>query len=74
MATVDHVNHDQKVKFKFFQKGVLFYETELGLVFEVPASETGTGSFGAEEKAIMFMKWIARQLKKNDEALKEMAG
>jgi hypothetical protein len=71
MATVDHVNNDQKVSFKFYQKGSLFYETQKGLVFEVPATETGTGQFKSEDKAIAYMKWIARQIKANEEMLKK---
>ena len=66
-----HVDGNQTVSFKHFRQGVLYYETEKGLTFEVPASETGTGTFGKVEKAIMFMKWIKRQIQKNEEALNE---
>lgn len=58
MTVKEHVENGQKVFFKFFQNGILFYETEKGLSFEVPIIETGTGRFLPEQKAIQFMKWI----------------
>jgi len=58
----DHVKDKKKVHFKSYRCGILYYETELGLEFEIPVEETGTGTFNAEEKAINFMKWIRKQI------------
>ena len=65
-----HVIDNQKVTYKFYQNGSLWYETEKGLLFEVPISETGSGIFNREEKAINMMKWINKQLDVNDFAKK----
>ncbi len=58
----DHVKDKRKVYFKSYRSGILYYETELKLEFEVPIEDTGTGTFNAEEKAINFMKWIRKQI------------
>ena len=68
---LEHVRNNQKVRFKFYRMGILYYETEKGLLFEVPVSDAGTGIFNAEDKAINYMRWIRPQLKKNAEALAE---
>jgi len=62
----DHIK-DRKIKFKFYRMGILYYETELGLVFEIPISDTGTGLFPSEDKAINYMRWIRKQIVKNKE-------
>ena len=68
---LEHVRNNQKVHFKFYRMGILYYETEKGLLFEVPISDAGTGIFNAEDKAINYMRWIRPQLRKNAEALAE---
>ena len=60
----DHVKENQKVKFKFYKMGKLFYETELGLIFEIPLTDTGNASFMNEAKALNFMRWIRPALEK----------
>jgi hypothetical protein len=70
MTITDHVRNNQKVHFKFYRLGTLYYETEQGLLFEVPISDTGNGVFNSEEKAINFMRWIRPQMEKNEKALK----
>ncbi len=67
MSLIDHIK-DRKVYLKYYREGSLYYETELGLIFEVPISDTGNGTFNAEEKAIGFVKWIREQLRINEEA------
>lgn len=71
LTLADHVRDKQKVNFKFYRQGTLYYETEKGLLFEVPIDETGNGVFNSEEHAINFMKWIRKQMAKNDKAMKE---
>ena len=58
----EHVKDNQKVRFKFYRSGILYYETEKGLIFEVPISDTGDAVFNLEDKAIIFMRWIRKQI------------
>jgi len=66
-----HVVNDQKVYFSFYREGILYYKTENGLLFEVPISDTGNGCFNAEDRAMLFIRWIRKQLKANEEGLKD---
>jgi hypothetical protein len=52
----------KKVRFRFYRDGELWYATDDGFEFPVPISDTGTGTFKAEDGAIQFMRWIRRQL------------
>lgn len=59
---------DKTVKFLFYKEGELWYTTECGFEFPVPISDTGTGMFGPEDKALLFMRWIRKQVKVIEEA------
>jgi len=61
----EHVDNKQKVFFKFYRSGILYYQTEKGLMFEVPVGDTGNAAFNAEDKAMLFMRWIRKQLEAN---------
>jgi len=54
------VQHNQKVTFRFYRDGQLWYATECGFEFPVPISDAGTATFLAEDKAILFMRYIRR--------------
>lgn len=56
------VENRQKVSFRFYRDGQLWYATECGFEFPVPISEAGTATFLAEDKAILFMRYIRRQM------------
>ena len=56
------VEKNQKVRFRFYRDGQLWYATECGFEFPVPVSETGTATFPAEDKAILFMRYIRRHI------------
>ena len=60
--------HHQKVRFCFYRDGTLWYETECGFRFPVPIAEAGTATFAAEERAILFMRYIRKQLATVEEA------
>lgn len=62
----EHVVNNQKVRFSFYRDGMLYYKTEKGLLFEVPTSDAGTACFNAEDRAILFMRWIRKQLEANE--------
>jgi hypothetical protein len=56
------VENNQKVRFRFYRDGQLWYATECGFEFPVPTSEAGTATFLAEDKAILFMRYIRKHL------------
>ena len=56
------VSNGKKVKFLRYQRQELWYVTECGFEFPVPISDTGDGAFTSEDKAILFMRWIKKQI------------
>lgn len=55
---------DTKVKFNFYRKGELWYEV-IGKNFEfpVPIEDTGDAVFKAEDKGLLFMRYIRKHIK-----------
>jgi hypothetical protein len=53
---------NKKVTFLFFQNGELWYTTECGFKFPVPITDVGTAAMNAEDKAILFMRWIRKEI------------
>lgn len=51
-----------KVYFQFYRKGELHYKTESGFNFRVPIEDCGDGVFLNEDRAIMFMRYIRKEL------------
>ena len=51
------------VEFQYFREGVLYYQTECGFLFKVPVADTGTTHFPNKDRAMLFMKWIRKDLK-----------
>lgn len=49
-----------RVKFDFYRDGNLYYKTENGVLFPVPVSDAGTATFLAEDKAILFMRYMRK--------------
>jgi hypothetical protein len=56
------VENNQKVRFRFYRNGQLWYGTECDYKFPVPISEAGTAVFLAKDKAIPLMRYIRRCL------------
>ena len=54
--------NNQKVRFSFYRDGELWYETECGFRFPIPIADAGTATFLAEDRAILFMRYIRKQL------------
>lgn len=55
----DHVKGT--VKFLYYRDGMLFYETsETRFLFPVPISDIGTATFMAEDRAMLFMRYIRK--------------
>lgn len=53
---------DKKVKFVRFQNNELWYTTECGFEFPIPPVDTNGATFVAEDKAILFMRWIKKHV------------
>jgi hypothetical protein len=54
--------NNQKVRFSFYRDGQLWYETECGFRFPVPISDAGTATFLVEDRAMLFMRYIRKQI------------
>ncbi|MFN0313530.1 MAG: hypothetical protein ACKVQA_00610 [Burkholderiales bacterium] len=62
------VSNNQVVRFVRYRDGELFYRTECGFEFPVPVSDTGGAQFLAEDKALLFMRYIRRQMQRIEDA------
>jgi hypothetical protein len=60
MSIKDHVKG--MVRFQYFRDNQLFYKTDTGLIFPVPAEDADKGTFLAEDKAMLFMRYIRKFL------------
>ena len=56
------VENNQKVRLRFYRDGQLWYGTECGFEFPVPLVEAGTATFLAEDRAILFMRYIRKHM------------
>ena len=61
-ALKDMVKGGKKVRFSFFRGRELWYETEDGFQFPVSIAEVGDAVFLAEDKALLFMRYIRKHL------------
>lgn len=57
-----HVVNNQQVHFTRFRANELWYKTEHGLEFPVPVSDVGDATFLATDKALLFMRYIRKQV------------
>ncbi len=74
MRTVkEMIVNNQKVRFSFYRDGDLWYETECGFRFPVPIEEAGTATFAGEDRAILFMRYIRKQMEHVEEARRARA-
>ncbi len=64
----DEVKDNKKVNFKFYRSQNLWYETDSGFLFPVPIEDIGEATFLAQDKAILFMRYIRKYIEecKND--------
>lgn len=54
------VGGGRKVRFRSYRENQLWYETECGFVFPVPVDDVGNAVMLAEDKAILFMRYIRK--------------
>lgn len=59
------VGQGKQVHFQFYRKGELVYKTDDGFDFVVPVDDCGDGVFLATDKAMLFMRYIRKQLEAN---------
>ena len=64
----DMVKDNKRVRFTFYRDRQLFYQTECGFEFPIPIDDIGNATFLAEDKAILFMRYIRMHLKTIEEA------
>lgn len=65
------VDTGKKVRFSWFRDGELWYRTECGFSFPVPISDIGSATLLAEDKAILFMRYIRKHMNMIDSAIAE---
>jgi hypothetical protein len=65
----DMVNNGKQVKFTHYIDQNLWYITECGFEFPVPITDTGNATFLAQDKAMMFMRYIRKQITTLTEAV-----
>ena len=58
----DMVRDSKKVTFEFYRQKELWYKTECGFEFPVPIDDAGNGVFLNEDKAMLFMRYIRKQI------------
>jgi len=58
----DMVKDKQKVTFLFYRDGQLWYAAECGFEFPVPVADAGTATFMAQDRAILFMRYIRKHI------------
>ena len=62
------VTSGKKVHFQFYRENELWYKTDSGFEFPVPTADAGTGVFLAEDKAILFMRYIRKHIEYLEQA------
>jgi hypothetical protein len=67
------VKPGRTVRFTHFKNGELWYETETGFAFPVPATDVGDATFLATDKAMLFMRWIRKHAAALDAARADQA-
>lgn len=60
MSIKEHVKG--LVRFQYYRDENLWYKTETDLLFPVPISDIGNATFLAEDKAMLFMRYIRKFL------------
>ena len=63
MLSIKEMVKDNKVvQFVHFKDGELLYRTECGFEFPVPVSDVGTATMLAQDKALLFMRYIRKHI------------
>ena len=62
------VSNNQVVIFTRYRDGELFYRTECGFEFPVPIADAAGAEFLAQDKAMLFMRYIRKEIQRIDVA------
>lgn len=62
MTLKSMVAGDKRVRFTKYFDGNLYYATDCGFEFPVPISDIGTATFLAEDRAMLFMRYMRKHL------------
>lgn len=57
----DMVRDGKLVTFTHYKDGELWYRTDCGFAFPVPVIDAGNATFLAQDKALLFMRYIRQQ-------------
>jgi hypothetical protein len=60
MTIKQHI--EGQAHFQYFRDGELWYKTDSGFLFPVPASDAEGATFNRDDKAMLFMRWIRKWL------------
>ena len=71
MNIKEMVKDHKKVRFSFYRDKELWYITEGGFEFPVPIEEIGNATFMAEDRALLFMRYIRKHMEMLEQAKKE---
>jgi len=66
------VDNNSKVYFDFYSDGELWYRTESGFQFPITIEEAKGDIFKAEDKAILFMRYIRKHIEFLEKCLKNI--
>lgn len=58
------VSNNQVVRFTRYRDGELFYRTECGFEFPVPIADAAGAEFLAQDKALLFMRYIRKEMQR----------
>ena len=59
------VTENRRVRFVYYRDGSLWYSTEFDEIFPVPIDDIGGATFLADDKALLFMRYMNRFNKEN---------
>lgn len=68
MDLKEMVKDNKKVTFVSYKQKELWYQAENGFLFPVPIEDAGDGVFLAEDKALLFMRYIKKHIKTIEDA------
>jgi hypothetical protein len=66
------VSDNKKVTFQYYKHNELWYSTECGFLFPVPIDDTGDGTFHKEDRAMLFMRYIRKQIEAIENELNDL--
>ena len=62
LSLKDMVSDNKKVNFAYYRDGQLWYQTEDGFIFPVDINDIGNATFLAQDKALLFMRYIRKRI------------